>query len=83
MNANKDFFKDLGELKVKLCKKHLDGTITKGYLSAVSANNLTFLIVKYSSATEEEAVVQCSAMPLCMKEALLQSPQNNYDKFHV
>ena len=84
VNANKDFFYDLGELEGKLCKKYPDGTITKGYFFIVSTNNPTFVTVKSSIAAEEEAVldlalkskikakVQYSHIPLHIKEALLQ-----------
>ena len=83
VNASKDFFSNLGELKEKLHQKYPDRTIVKGRLFAVSTNNSTFISVKSSIAAEEEVAfdfafkfkakvkLEYSPMLSCIKEALL------------
>lgn len=61
VNANENFFNNLGELEGKLYKKYSNRTITKGYLFTVSTDNPAFVTVKSSIA-----------IPLHIKEALLQ-----------
>ena len=57
VNANENFFNNLGELEGKLYKKYSNRTITKGYLFTVSTDNPAFVTVKSSIAVEKEVVL--------------------------